>query len=132
MARAAASANEPPEPMPISPSSGSSTSPEPVSTRLTLPVGHRHHRLQPPQVAVGAPVLGEFDAGAGKLLRILLELTFQPLEQGERIGGGAGEPGDHVAIAEPANLARVRLDHGVAEADLTVAGDDHPTALAHG
>src|SRR3546814_2004583 len=33
-------------------------------------------------------------------------------------------------VAEPAHLARVRLDHGLAEADLAVAGDHHPSALA--
>ncbi len=38
-------------------------------------VGHDHHGLQPAQVAVGAPVLGEFDRGPGQLPRILLELA---------------------------------------------------------
>src|SRR6185369_4822589 len=50
-------------------------------------VGHRHHRLEPAKVAVGAPILGELDAGARQLARMLLELAFEPLEQRERIGG---------------------------------------------
>ena len=77
------------------PSSGSSTSPVPVRISETLLVGDRHHRLEPAQIAVGAPVLGELDAGAGQLPGILLELGFEPLEQGEGVGGGAGKAGDH-------------------------------------
>ena len=57
-------------------------------------VGDRHHRFEPAQIAVGAPVLGELDAGAGQLAGILFELGFEPLEQRERVGGRAGEPGD--------------------------------------
>ena len=122
-ARAAASAKDPPEPMPIRPCSGSSTSPVPVSTSEVSLVGDGHHGLEAAQVAVGAPVLGELHAGAGQLARIGLELALEPLEQGQRVGGGAGETGDHVALAEPAHLAGVRLDHGLAQADLAVAGD---------
>ena len=48
--------------------------------------------------------------------RILLELALEPLEQGEGIGGGAGKPGDHAAIAQPADLLALRLDDGLAEA----------------
>ena len=59
-------------------------------------VGDEHHRLEPAQVAVGAPVLGELDGGAHQLVGILLELGLEPLEQREGIGGGAGEAGDHV------------------------------------
>ena len=54
-------------------------------------VGDDHHRFQPAQIAVGAPILGEFDAGAVKLPGILFELGLQPLEQREGVGGGAGE-----------------------------------------
>ncbi len=96
-------------------------------------VGDQHHRLQPAQIAVGAPVLGEFDAGAGQLVGILFELGLQPLEQGEGVGGGAGETGDHVAaLADAAHLAGVALHDGLAEADLAVAGDHDLAALAHG
>ena len=102
----------------------------PVSTRPTLLVGHQHHRLQPAQIAVGAPVLGELHAGAGELAGILLELGLEPLEQREGVGGGAGETGDDVALAEPAHLARIALDDGLAQADLAVAADHHLAALA--
>ena len=96
-----------------------------------LPVGDDHHGLEPPQVAVGAPVLGEFHTGAGELGRILLQLVFQPLEQGEGVGGGAGEAADHVALAERAHLPGVGLDDRRPEAHLAVAGDDDRAGLAH-
>ena len=35
---------------------------------------------------------------------ILLELRLEPLEQREGVGGGAGEAGDHLALAERADL----------------------------
>ena len=95
-----------------------------------LLVGDQHHRLEPAQIAVGAPVLGELDAGAHELAGILLELGLQPLEQGEGVGRRAGEAGDHLALAEPAHLAGVALHDGLAEADLAVAADHHAPALA--
>ena len=50
-------------------------------------VGHDHHGFEPAQIAVGAPVLGELDAGALELIGEALELGLQPLEQGEGVGG---------------------------------------------
>ena len=116
----------------MTPCSGSSTSPVPVSASDTDLVGDQHHRLEPAQIAVGAPVLGELDAGARQLVGILLELGFEPLQQGEGVGGGAGEAGNHVALAEAAHLLGVALHDGLAEADLAVAGDHDLAALAHG
>ncbi len=116
----------------MTPCSGSSTSPLPVMASETLLVGDQHHRFEVAQVAVGAPVLGELDAGAGELLGILLELGFEALQQGEGVGGGAGEAGDHAAVgADAADLAGIALHDGLAEADLAVAGDDDLAALAH-
>ena len=34
----------------------------------------------------------------------VLELAFESLKQGEGVGGGAGEPGDHLAVVQPAEL----------------------------
>ncbi len=79
----------------MTPSSGSSTSPLPVRVKLRSLVGDGHHRFQPAQIAVGPPVLGQFDAGAFKLVGEALQLGFQPFQQGEGVGGGAGEAGDH-------------------------------------
>ena len=94
-------------------------------------VGDQHHRLQSAQIAVHAPILGEFDAGPGELTGILFELGFEPLEQREGVGGRAGEAGDHVALAEPSHFFGVALHDGLAEAHLTVAGDDRLAVLLH-
>ena len=76
----------------------------PVTTSASLG-RRRHHRFEPAQVAVGAPVLGQLDAGPRQLAGILLELALEPLEQREGVGGGAGEAGDDVAAAERDLLA---------------------------
>src|SRR5690606_23068032 len=73
-----------------------------------------------------------FDTGARELPRILFELGLQPLEQREGIGGRAGEAADHIAFAEFADLPGIGLDHGLADRNLAVAADDHPSALADG
>ena len=96
-----------------------------------LAIGDQHHRLEPAQIAVHAPILGELHAGARQLSRILLELALEPLEQSEGVGRRAGEAGDHIALAEPAHLLGVRLDDGLPEAHLSVAGDDGLAALLH-
>src|SRR3546814_4747244 len=84
------------------------------------------------EIAVGAPVLGKLDEGAGELRGILLELRLEPLEQGEGVGRRTGESRDDLAVGEAPHLAGVRLDDGLAEADLPVAGDDDGIALADG
>ena len=95
-------------------------------------VGDDHHRFEPAQITVGAPVLGQFDRRTQQLPRILVELGFQPLEQGERVGGGAGKAADHVALAETAHLLGIGLDDGLLDRDLAVAADRHHAALADG
>ena len=97
-----------------------------------LRVGDDHHRLQPAQIAVGAPVLGELDGRAHQLSGILLELGFQPFEQREGVGGGAGKTADHVTFAEPPHLLGIGFDDGLADRDLAVAADGDQAALADG
>jgi hypothetical protein len=94
-------------------------------------VGDDEHRLEPAQVPIGAPVLGQFDAGARELAGILVELGLEPFEQREGVGSGAGEACDHVALGETANLAGIGFDDRLAHADLAVAADDDLTALSH-
>ena len=53
-------------------------------------------------------------------------------EQGEGVGRAAGEPGEHAAVGERADLHRVGLHHGLAEADLAVAADGHAAVVADG
>ena len=49
------------------------------------------HRLQAAQVAVHAPVLGQLGGGPGHAALEVLELGLEALQQGEGVGGGAGE-----------------------------------------
>ena len=85
-----------------------------------LLVAHQQQRLEAPQVAVGAPVLGELDGGAGEIA-MLLELALEALEQRKGIGRAAGEPGEHLVAVQAPHLAGVALHDGVAEGDLAVA-----------
>ena len=94
-----------------------------------LGVGDEHHRLEPAQIAVGAPILGKLHAGAHELARILFELRLETLEQGEGIGGGAGKAADHFALGEPAHFFRIALDDGLPDRDLAVAADDRAAAF---
>ena len=95
-----------------------------------LLVGDEHHRLEPAQIPVGPPVLGQLDAGSGELARILLELALQPLEQGEGVGSRAGEAPDDAPLGEAAHLLGVALHDGLPERYLPVAADHHASALA--
>ena len=95
-------------------------------------VGDDHHGFEAAQETVGAPVLGEFDGGAGQLAGVLLELGFEAFEQGEGVGGRTGKAADDVALAEAANLAGVRFDDRLPEAHLAVAGNYNSAALANG
>ena len=76
--------------------------------------------------------LASSTAARGELAGILLELGFQPLEQSESVGGGAGKAADHVAFAEPAHLLGIGFDDGLADRDLAVAADRDQAALADG
>ena len=88
----------------------------------------QQQRLEAAQAAVGAPVLGELDRGAGQVA-VLLQLGLEALEQREGVGGAAGEAGEDLAVVQAAHLAGVALHDGVAERDLAVAAD-RDTAVA--
>ena len=60
-------------------------------------IGHREHRLEPAQDAVGAPVLGELDRRAQQVALVLFELGFEALEQREGVRGAAGESGENAS-----------------------------------
>ena len=66
-------------------------------TSVACAVGDQQHRFQPAQHAVGAPVLRQFDRGARQVALVLFQLRFEALEQRERVGGAAGEAGQHLA-----------------------------------
>ena len=67
---------------------------------------------------------------ARELAAMLFELRFQPVEEGQGIGGGAGKSGDHRPIAESPHLPGIRFDDGLAQGDLPVAGDHDRAAAA--
>ena len=62
-----------------------------------LGIGDDHHRLEVAEVFVGPPVLGQLDRGAQQLAAMRFQFLLEPLEQGEGVGGGAGEAADHLA-----------------------------------
>src|SRR5690606_14264301 len=56
-----------------------------------LSVGHCQQSLESPQGAVGAPVFGQLDGGAGEVAAMALELGFKTFEEGKSIGGATGK-----------------------------------------
>ena len=55
-------------------------------------------RLEPAQHAVASPVLGKLDGRARKVVRdTRFELLLEFLEEGERVGRGAGEADEQLA-----------------------------------
>jgi hypothetical protein len=70
-----------------------------------LLVGHEQERLEPPQVAIRAPFLGQLDGGAREVLVVALQLGLELLEEREGVGRGAGEPRQH-----PRHRAGAHLD----------------------
>jgi hypothetical protein len=86
-------------------------------------VGHQQHRFQAAQHAVGAPVLGQFDRGAQQVALVLFQLAFEAVEQGEGVGGAAGEAAQHLALVQLAHLARRALHDDIAQRDLAVAAE---------
>lgn len=87
-------------------------------------VGDREHGFEAAQGAVGAPVLGQFDGGADQVPLVFLQLLLEALEQGEGIGGGAGETGQYLTVIQAPDLLGVAFHHGVAQGNLAVAAHD--------
>ena len=69
-------------------------------------VGDDEHRLEAAQHAVRPPIAHELDGGPLELSLMLGELVLEAREQGEGVGGAAGEPGQDASLREPADLAR--------------------------
>src|SRR5258708_6982513 len=80
--------------------------------------GQGEHRLEPPQDAVGAPVLRQLDRRAHQVALVLLELRFEALEERERVGRAAGEAGQDAVLVDTSHLLRAALDHDLAERHL--------------
>ena len=62
---------------------------------------------------------------------MFFQLAFEALEQGEGIGGGTGEAGQHLAVVEATHLLGVALHDGVAEGYLAVACHHDLAVAAH-
>src|SRR6185437_10293326 len=120
-ALAAACANGPPEPIAIRPCSGSSTSPLPeISSDASLSATASMASSRPSRRSVRHSLASS--TGASELAIVGGQLVLEQFEQREGVGGGAGKARQHVGIlAEPADLAGIGLDHGVAQRDLAVA-----------
>ena len=106
------------------------TSPLPEMMKEVCRSATQQQRLEPPQRAVGAPVLGELDRGAREVA-VLLELALEALEQREGIRRAAGKAREHLVVVQPAHLAGIALHDGVADRDLAVAAHGDRTAAAH-
>src|SRR4029453_10749978 len=93
-------------------------------------IRHAQQRLEAPQAAIRAPVLGELDRGARQVAK-LGELGLEALEERERIGRAAREAGDYLAVVEAAHLARIALHPGIAERHLAVAAHCDEAIATH-
>src|SRR5258708_23704154 len=81
---------------------------------------------------VGAPVLGQFHGGASEVAVILLQLGFEAAEKSKLIGGGACETCENLVVLKAANFFGRVLDKGLAERNLSVAGEYKAAATADG
>mmetsp|Transcript_47654 Transcript_47654/g.101279 ORF Transcript_47654/g.101279 Transcript_47654/m.101279 type:complete len:321 (+) Transcript_47654:132-1094(+) len=61
-------------------------------------VGNEEARLQPTQILVCAPPLGQLHARPRELTGVLIELPLEPFEEGEGVGGGAREANDSALV----------------------------------
>ena len=78
--------------------------------------------LEPAQIAIGSPFFGQLDGGLAQIAVRRLQLRLEFGEKRERIGNGAGKPGDDRAVVQHADLARPVLEHDVADRHLAVSG----------
>ena len=67
---------------------------------------------------------GQLDGGTDQMALVFLQLAFKAFEQGEGIGGGTGEAGDHLTVVQAAHFLGVAFHHGITEGNLAVAAHD--------
>jgi len=70
-------------------------------------------RLEPAEHAVGPPELGQLGRGARDVVRIVLELAFESLEEGEAIGRRPGEADQDLPVEESESLLNRATDAGL-------------------
>jgi hypothetical protein len=96
-----------------------------------FPIGHDHHRLEPAQQPIRAPVARELDSRSFEIAAVLFELGFESGKQSEGVRGGTGESGKDALVVEPPDLAGAVFDDGVAERYLAVTGQDGVAIVTH-
>src|SRR5580704_14715045 len=69
-----------------------------------LGVGDDEKRFEMAKGAILAPLLGQFDRGFLQIAGMLLQLTFEALEERKGIGGGAGKVCEDFVIVETAGF----------------------------
>jgi hypothetical protein len=97
--------------------------PRTAQEEAVLQVGDYQQGLEPAEHPVAPPVLGQLDRGAGQVTGIAVELLLELLVQGKRVRHRSGEAGQDLAALQGAHLVRLRLDHGLADADLAVSAE---------
>ncbi len=98
---------------------------------MLVGVRDAEQRLQPAQAAVGAPVLGQFDGGAGEVAEFF-QFPLESFEQGEGVRGAAGKAGEHFPVVQAPHFAGIGLHHALAQGDLPVAAHRDPAVTPHG
>jgi len=76
------------------PSVGSMTSPAPLTIRLVVLSATASIASSRRRTRSCAPLLGQLDDGAAVFVGEFAELLLEAFEQGEGVGGGAGEAGE--------------------------------------
>ena len=123
---AAATAKGPPEPTAATSSSGSITSPVPLTSRLArfrqsiLQVGDEQEGFQVPQHLVGAPVARQLHRGAPEVALVLLQLVLETGKQRKCVGGRTRETRQDLVAMEAAYLAGRRFQYLRTLGDLAV------------
>jgi len=62
----------------------------------------------------------------------VLEPRLEAVDEGQRVGGGAGEARQHLGVVQALDLARALLDDRLPVRHLAVAGEGHLPLVADG
>src|ERR1700677_1864102 len=84
------------------------------------------------QEFISAPIFGEFHGAASEIAVVLLEFRFEAAEEREGVGGRAGESSENFVVVKAADLFCRVFDDGLAERDLSIAGENHAAIAADG
>ncbi len=83
------------------------------------------NRLESAQEPIRPPELREFDRRPGDVVRIVLELGFEPFDQSQAVGRTACKSDQDLTFEQLPHLGGFRLDDRGAERDLPVAPHGH-------